>query len=81
MHFSIFTINLQSNSLSLEYRGHNSVIMVIQEKNKEALFNEEKKPKKFWVSPIFMEKKLKGELHALIQGLKLLGSEYFFKQF
>ena len=55
--------------------------MVIQEKNKEALFNEEKKPKKFWVSPIFMEKKLKGELHALIQGLKLLGSEYFFKQF
>ena len=42
--------------MSLGYRGHNSVIKVIQEKNKESLFNEEDKPKKFWVSPIFMEK-------------------------
>ena len=30
--------------------------MVIQEKNKESLFNEEEKPKKFWVSHTFMVK-------------------------
>ena len=35
----------------------------------------------WWVRSIFKERKLKGEFHALIQDLKLFGSEYFLKQF
>ena len=42
---------------------------------------EKKKQIKFWVRPIFRERKLKGEFHTLIQDLKLFDSEYFFKQF
>ena len=42
---------------------------------------EKKKKRKFWVRPIFRERKLKGEFHKLIQDLKLFDSEYFFKQF
>ena len=42
---------------------------------------EKKKQKKFWVRPIFRERRLKGEFHTLIQDLKLFDSEYFFKQF
>ena len=71
MHFSIFTINSQSSSLSLEYRGHNSVIMVIQEKNKESLFNEEEKPKKFWVRPIFYGEKIERRTSCTYSGLEI----------
>ena len=38
---------------------------------------EKKKQTKFWVRPIFREKKLKGEFHTLIHDLKLFDSEYF----
>ena len=63
------------------YWGHNSVIMVIQEKKKSCLI-EKKKQRKFWVRPIFRERKLKGEFHTLIQDLKLFDLfECFFKQF
>ena len=50
---------------------------------KKRVTREEKtqKQRKFWVRPIFKDKKLKGEFHTLIQDLKLFGSEYFLKQF
>ena len=51
-------------------------------KRRKSCLIEKKKQRKFWVRPIFRERKLKVEFHILIQDLKLFDLfECFFKQF
>ena len=57
------------------------LLWLFRKRRKSRRLMEKKKQKKFWVRPIFRERKLKGEFHTLIQDLKLFDSEYFFKQF
>ena len=57
------------------------LLWLFRKRRKSRRLIEKKKPRKFWVRPIFRERKLKGEFHTLIQDLKLFDSEYFFKQF
>ena len=40
-----------------------------------------KHKKKFWVRPLFQERKLKGEFYCLVKDMKLFDHEFFFKQF
>ena len=57
------------------------LLSLFRKRRKSRRLIEKKKQRKFWVRPIFRERKLKGEFHTLIQDLKLFDSEYFFKQF
>ena len=56
------------------------LLSLFRKRRKSRRLIEKKKQRKFWVRPIFRERKLKGEFHTLIQDLKLCYSEYFFKQ-
>ena len=57
------------------------LLWLFRKRRKSRRLIEKKKQRKFWVGPIFRQRKLKGEFHALIQDLILFDSEYFFKQF
>ena len=57
------------------------LLWLFRKRRKSRRLIEKKKQRKFWVRPIFRERKLKGEFHIFIQDLKLFDSEYFFKQF
>ena len=57
------------------------LLWLFRKRRKSYRLIEKKKQRKFWVRPIFKERKLKGEFLTLIQDLKLFDSEYFFKQF
>ena len=57
------------------------LLWLFRKRRKSRRLIEKKKQRKFWVRPIFRERKLKREFHTLIQDLKLFDSEYFFKQF
>ena len=57
------------------------LLWLFRKTRKSCRLIEKNKQRKFWVRPIFRERKLKGEFHTLIQDLKLFDSEYFFKQF
>ena len=79
-------IHNQLNSLSLEDKMDDIedtilLLWLFRKRRKSRRLIEKKKQRKFWVRPIFRERKLKGEFHTLIQDLKLFDSEYFFKQF
>ena len=79
-------IRSQLNSLPLEDKMDDIedailLLWLFRKRRKSRRLIEKKKQRKFWVRPIFRERKLKGEFHTLIQDLKLFDSEYFFKQF
>ena len=79
-------IRNQLNSLSLEDKMDDIedailLLWLFRKRRKSRRLIEKKKQRKFWVRPIFRERKLKGEFHTLIQDLKLFDTEYFFKQF
>ena len=78
--------NSQLNSLSLEDKMDDIedtilLLWLSRKRRKSLRLMEKKKQRKFWDKSIFRVRKLKGELHALIQDLKLFDSGYFFKQF
>ena len=75
-------IHNQLNSLSLEGISddvEDTILLfwLFRKRRKSCRLMEKKKQTKFWVRPIFREKKLKGEFHTLIHDLKLFDSEYF----
>ena len=54
------------------------LLMLFRKKTRRSM--EKEKQRKFWVRSIFKEKKMKGKFHTLIQDMKIIGSEYLFKQ-
>ena len=69
-------IHNQLNSLSLENKMDDIedtilLLWLFRKRRKSYRLIEKKKQRKFWVRPIFKERKLKGEFHTLVQDLKL----------
>ena len=81
-----FPFLIHTNSLSVEnimddIKDTILLLWLFRKRRKSRSLMQKKKERKFWVRPIFRERKLKGEFHALIQDLNLLDTEYFFEQF